>query len=64
MLLQGRAPDLKYIEAAARSIAQVVKKGSKVIVEKSTVPVRAAESITNILTANTKPGVSFQVLAI
>lgn len=39
---QGRAPDLKYIESAARHIA-VVADGEKIVVEKSTVPVRAAE---------------------
>ena len=57
---QGRAADLKYIEAAARRIADVAR-GEKIVVEKSTVPVRAAESIQRILTANTKPGSSFQV---
>ena len=36
---------------------------SKIVVEKSTVPVRAAASIINILKANTKPGVSYQVLS-
>ena len=42
--LQGRAPDLKYIEAAARHIAVVAAdQGEKIVVEKSTVPVRAAE---------------------
>lgn len=44
----------------ARKIAEVAE-GNKIVVEKSTVPVRAAESITHILSANTKPGVSFQV---
>ncbi|XP_054717679.1 UDP-glucose 6-dehydrogenase-like [Uloborus diversus] len=59
---KGRAADLRYIEAAGRRIAEVAK-SSKIVVEKSTVPVRAAESINNILKANTKPGVSFQVLS-
>lgn len=40
--LKGRAPDLKYIESAARHIAEVAD-GEKIVVEKSTVPVRAAE---------------------
>ena len=53
---------MKYIEAAARRIADVAR-GEKIVVEKSTVPVRAAESIQRILTANTKPGSSFQVKA-
>ncbi|XP_012173852.1 UDP-glucose 6-dehydrogenase isoform X2 [Bombus vosnesenskii] len=37
--------------------------GDKIVVEKSTVPVRAAESIMNILRANHKPGVSYQILS-
>ena len=48
------------MESCARKIAEV-ETGSKIVVEKSTVPVRAAESIIHILSANTKPGVSFQV---
>lgn len=36
-------------------------KSSKIVVEKSTVPVKAAESISNILKANVKPGVKYQV---
>ncbi|KAF8770574.1 UDP-glucose 6-dehydrogenase-like [Argiope bruennichi] len=59
---KGRAADLRYIEAAGRRIAEVAK-NNKIVVEKSTVPVRAAESINSILRANTKPGVSFQVLS-
>lgn len=62
MTFQGRAADLKYVESAARMIAEIAD-SSKIVVEKSTVPVRAAESISNILTANTfnKPNVKFQV---
>ncbi|KAL3879780.1 hypothetical protein ACJMK2_032066 [Sinanodonta woodiana] len=59
---KGRAADLKYIEACARRIAEVAQK-SKIVVEKSTVPVKAAESITDILKANVKPGVKYQVLS-
>ncbi|XP_050417434.1 UDP-glucose 6-dehydrogenase isoform X2 [Patella vulgata] len=59
---KGRAADLKYIEAAARRIADV-SKSSKIVVEKSTVPVKAAQSISNILQANVKPGVKYQVLS-
>lgn len=57
---KGRAADLKYVESAARMIADIAA-GDKIVVEKSTVPVRAAESIMNILRANHKPGVSYQV---
>ncbi|BFZ15194.1 hypothetical protein BsWGS_18233 [Bradybaena similaris] len=59
---KGRAADLKYIESAARRIADVAQ-NSKIVVEKSTVPVKAAESISNILSANVKPGVKYQVLS-
>ena len=60
-LFQGKAPDLKYLEMAARDIADVVVEGTKIVVEKSTVPVKAAESIATILRETKKPGVSFQV---
>ncbi|KAJ8934702.1 hypothetical protein NQ314_013224 [Rhamnusium bicolor] len=59
---KGRAADLKYVEGAARMIANVAK-NDKIVVEKSTVPVRAAESISKILIANQKPGVSYQILS-
>ncbi|KAL4230560.1 hypothetical protein ACF0H5_010940 [Mactra antiquata] len=59
---KGRAADLKYIESAARMIAKDATQ-SKIVVEKSTVPVKAAESISNILRANQKPGVKYQVLS-
>lgn len=47
----GRAADLRYIELCARKIAEL-SEGSKVIVEKSTVPVKTAESLKTILAAN------------
>ncbi|KAJ8938595.1 hypothetical protein NQ318_020857 [Aromia moschata] len=59
---KGRAADLKYVESAARMIANIAQ-SDKIVVEKSTVPVRAAESISKILTANQKPGVSYQILS-
>jgi len=57
----GRAADLRYIELAARTIARV-SEGSKIIVEKSTIPVRTAEALRTILSANSESG-SFQVLS-
>ncbi len=57
----GRAADLCYIEGAARMIAKVAK-GPKIIVEKSTIPVRTAEAMRTILTANSSEG-QFQVLS-
>ena len=56
---KGRAADLKYVEACARRIASETE-GFKIVVEKSTVPVRSAETIKTILTQNTKAGNSFQ----
>ncbi|XP_032811156.1 UDP-glucose 6-dehydrogenase [Petromyzon marinus] len=59
---KGRAADLKYIEACARRIVGLAT-GYKIVVEKSTVPVRAAESIKRIFDANTKPDLHLQVLS-
>uniref|UniRef100_A0A8C2CCN5 UDP-glucose 6-dehydrogenase n=1 Tax=Cyprinus carpio TaxID=7962 RepID=A0A8C2CCN5_CYPCA len=59
---KGRAADLKFIEACARRIVEV-SDGYKIVTEKSTVPVRAAESIRRIFDANTKPSLSLQVLS-
>lgn len=59
---KGRAADLKYVESVSRMIAEVAT-GNKIVVEKSTVPVKAAESIMNILRANQKPGVTYQILS-
>lgn len=52
---KGRAADLMHVEKCARIIADVAKT-SKIVVEKSTVPVRAASSILHVLKANSKPG--------
>lgn len=58
---KGMAADLKYIELCARQIAKVAK-GNKIVVEKSTLPVRTAEAIKSILD-NTGNGVQFQILS-
>ena len=57
----GRAADLKYVESCARRIAEVAK-GETIIVEKSTIPVKTAESITKILQSSNN-GSRFQVLS-
>lgn len=57
----GRAADLRYIEKCARKIAEV-SEGDKIVVEKSTLPVRTAESIKRILESNAK-GRNFQILS-
>ncbi len=58
----GRAADLRYIESAARLIAEVAE-GNKIIVEKSTIPVKTATAIQSILEANSMHGATFQVLS-
>jgi UDPglucose 6-dehydrogenase len=57
----GRAADLCYIESAARMIADV-STGPKIIVEKSTIPVRTADTLLTILRSNSKNG-KFEVLS-
>ena len=58
---KGMAADLKFIELCARQIASVAK-DNKIVVEKSTLPVRTAEAVKNILD-NTGNGVQFQILS-
>ena len=58
---KGMAADLKYVELCARQIAQVAK-DDKIVVEKSTLPVRTAEAVKNILD-NTGNHVKFQILS-
>ena len=58
----GRAADLRYIESAARLIAEV-SEGNKIIVEKSTIPVKTATAIQAILAANSTTNATFQVLS-
>ena len=57
----GRAADLRFVEKCSRTIAEIAQ-GDKIVVEKSTLPVRTAESIKSILTANAK-GRNFQILS-
>ncbi len=58
---KGMAADLKYVELCARQIAHVAK-DDKIVVEKSTLPVRTAEAVKNILD-NTGNHVKFQILS-
>lgn len=58
---KGKAADLKYIELCARQIARVAK-NDKIVVEKSTLPVRTAEALKSIL-HNTGNGVNFHILS-
>ena len=58
---KGQAADLKYIELSARTIAKA-SKSDKIVVEKSTLPVRTAQAIKNIL-ENTSNGIHFEILS-
>ncbi|MBD3243308.1 MAG: nucleotide sugar dehydrogenase [Chitinivibrionales bacterium] len=57
----GKAADLQYWEKTARSIVRNSDR-DKIIIEKSTLPVRTARAMERILDANQK-GISFQVLS-
>ena len=58
---KGMAADLKYIELCARQIARV-STTDKIVIEKSTLPVRTAEALKNILD-KTGNGVNYQILS-
>ena len=57
----GMAADLKYVESCTRNIAKVAK-SDKIIVEKSTLPVRTAERIKEILDKEGN-GPSFDIIS-
>ena len=58
---KGMAADLKFVELCARQIARVAT-NDKIIVEKSTLPVRTAETLQTILDSSGN-GVNFEVLS-
>ena len=58
----GRAADLRFVESCARQIAEV-SDSDKIVVEKSTIPVRTAQSIKRILDASSRNGAKFQVIS-
>ncbi len=57
----GRAANLEFVEKCARTIAEH-SESDKVVVEKSTLPVRTAESVKRILRSSSS-GVKFDVLS-
>ena len=57
----GQAADLRFVESCARRIAEL-SKDPKIIVEKSTVPVRTAEMVQTIL-KSTSPEIHHQVIS-
>ena len=58
---KGMAADLTYVELCARKIAEVAK-SDKIVVEKSTLPIKTAAAIKNILD-ETGNGVNFDILS-
>ena len=58
---EGMAADLKYVEICARQIGKYAK-SDKIVVEKSTLPVRTAETIRDIL-ENADNDCSFEILS-
>ena len=58
----GMAADLKYVIACAKQIAKA-SKSDKIVVEKSTLPVRTAEKIKDILYKEGKKGINFEILS-
>jgi len=59
---KGQAADLKYIELCARQIASVAT-SDKIVVEKSTLPVRTAEALKSILENSGNSNIKFQILS-
>jgi len=60
---KGRAADLKYIESCARRIAELCTTGHKIVIEKSTVPVRCSAAVRKILTSSQKGDATFSILS-
>jgi len=58
---KGMAADLQFVELCARQIARVATT-DKIVVEKSTLPVKTAEAIKDILD-NTGNGIHFEILS-
>ena len=57
----GMAADLKYVENCAKDIAKY-SKSDKIVIEKSTLPVRTAEKISEILEKNSNK-INFEILS-
>lgn len=57
----GKASDLQYLEKTARNIVEYAD-SNKIIIEKSTLPVRTAETLSTILHSNSK-GIKFRILS-
>jgi UDPglucose 6-dehydrogenase len=60
---KGRAADLKYIESCARDIAKLCTSGHRIVIEKSTVPVRCSSAVKKILGAQQSGTATFSILS-
>merc|ERR1712207_124609 len=58
----GRAADLRFIESVGRTVAQHANR-NKIIIEKSTVPVKTAEALERVVTANQGASQKFWILS-
>ena len=58
----GRAANLEFVEKCAREIA-LHSEGHKIVIEKSTLPVRTAEAVKRILSSASNGNASFDVLS-
>lgn len=58
----GMAADLKYVIACAKQIAKS-SNTDKIVIEKSTLPIRTAEKLKEILNDEGKEGVNFEILS-
>ena len=59
---KGEASDLRFIELAARTIARVAE-SDKIIIEKSTLPVRTAQTLKSIFSHLANPDLKFEILS-
>ena len=57
----GKAADLQYLEKTARSILEHAD-SDKIVVEKSTLPVRTAQALSRVLHSNTR-GLKFRIVS-
>ena len=58
----GQASDLKYVEASARQVKEY-SEGKTIVIEKSTLPVKTAEMIKEILSKNNSEEKEFSILS-
>jgi UDPglucose 6-dehydrogenase len=60
---KGRAADLKFIESCARRIAELCTTGHRIVIEKSTVPVRCSSAVKKIIQAQQQGTATFSIMS-